>query len=62
MRSWHEMEDLPEHMLTEMQHFFSVYKELEGKGTALTEIHSAESSRQVIEKALERYDRWIKRL
>jgi inorganic pyrophosphatase len=61
MRSWTEIEDLPEHMLTEMQHFFSVYKELEGKGTALTKIHDAESSQRVIEKAIEKYERWIKR-
>ena len=42
-------------------HFFSVYKELEGKGTALTKIHDAESSQRVIEKAIEKYERWIKR-
>jgi inorganic pyrophosphatase len=55
MRSWTELEDLPEHMLTEMQHFFSVYKELEGKGTALTKTHSAESAKRVIERALIRF-------
>ncbi|HHW94223.1 MAG TPA: inorganic diphosphatase [Clostridiaceae bacterium] len=57
MRSWTELEDLPEHMLTEMQHFFSVYKELEGKGTALTKTHSAESAKRVIEKALKRFQK-----
>ena len=56
MRSWTELEDLPEHMLTEMQHFFSVYKELEGKGTALTKIHSAESAQKVIAKDLDKFD------
>ena len=61
MRSWMELEDLPEHMLTEMQHFFQVYKELEGKGTALTKIHSAQSAQRVIEKALDKFDRWIER-
>ncbi|NLA81549.1 MAG: inorganic diphosphatase [Clostridiaceae bacterium] len=61
MRSWLELEDLPEHMLTEMQHFFQVYKELEGKGTALTKIHSAQSAQRVIEKALDKFDRWIER-
>jgi len=61
MRSWTEIEDLPEHMLTEMQLFFSVYKELEGKGTAMTKIHSAKSAQKVIESALEKFDRWLNR-
>ncbi|MGI6157831.1 MAG: inorganic diphosphatase [Saccharofermentanales bacterium] len=61
MRSWQDLEDLPEHMLTEMQHFFSVYKELEGKGTALTKIHSAESAKKVIARALDKYEDWVNR-
>ncbi len=50
--------ELPDHMFTEMKHFFSVYKQLEpGKFTEITSIQGAEAAREVIRHCMENYNR-----
>ena len=38
-----------------MSHFFRVYKELEGKETAVNEVNDADVAIEVIEKAIDSY-------
>ena len=45
----------PTHIFEEMSHFFRVYKELEGKQTAVNEVKNAEEAKAVIEKAINSY-------
>lgn len=53
--SWKDLSDLPKHVYTEIKHFFSVYKELEGKQTSLRETYDAAEARDVIQRSLNRY-------
>lgn len=55
MQNYKDLHDLPNHLLAEIQHFFSVYKELEGKPTSLTKMHDRASAMQLIREALEAY-------
>ena len=50
-----DISQIPSHIFDEMIHFFTVYKELEGKQTAVNEIRGAERAISIIEKALVSY-------
>ena len=50
-----DMEMLPKHVFDEMRHFFSVYKNLENKTTAVDEVSPRDVAEKVIEEAIERY-------
>ena len=50
-----DIEDLPEHMRLEMEHFFAVYKQLEKKKTAVIGWKPAAEATTVIAAALARY-------
>jgi inorganic pyrophosphatase len=54
--SYRSIEALPTHMFTEMQHFFRVYKELEGKDAAVSRAMGRREAIEVIKKAMEKYD------
>ena len=47
--------EIPPHIFAEMSHFFRVYKELEGKETAVNEVLGAEAAQKVIQSAIEHY-------
>lgn len=49
------LDDLPEHVRLEFEHFFTVYKQLEKKKTAVLGWRPLEEARSVIAAALERY-------
>ena len=53
--SYHDVSELPTHLFTEISHFFSVYKNLEGKETVVDELRGAEAAREVIQKCLDAY-------
>ncbi|NCU19279.1 inorganic diphosphatase [Candidatus Falkowbacteria bacterium] len=53
--TYHDISDLPSHIFTEMSHFFSVYKSLEGKETVVDELRGAEEARKVIQKCMDAY-------
>ena len=53
--SYHDVSDLPPHIFEEMIHFFTVYKELEGKQTAVNEIQGRKEAEDIIEKAINQY-------
>ncbi len=52
---YNDIDDLPKHIFDEMRHFFSVYKNLENKSTAVDEVSDRATAIKVINEALERY-------
>ena len=50
-----DIADLPPHIVEEMIHFFSVYKELEGKSTAVDQFGDANEARKIIGADIDRY-------
>ena len=53
--SYRSIEALPRHIFEEMQHFFSVYKQLEGKETAVNEVQGHKAAAAVIEQCIKNY-------
>lgn len=49
--------ELPKHIFDELQHFFSIYKYLEGKTTKVNEIGGPVEAVEIIEKCMENYKR-----
>jgi len=50
-----DIDQLPVHIFEEMSHFFTVYKNLENKTTAVNEVGNREVAVKVIEAAMENY-------
>ena len=58
---YHDISELPGHVVDEMEHFFTVYKALENKTTAVNEKGNREEAIEVIKKCLDNYiDTFIK--
>lgn len=53
--SYKDVSQLPAHIFSEMSHFFTVYKNLEGKETVVDELRDAGEARKVIQKCLDAY-------
>lgn len=53
--SYMDISELPAHIFEEMQHFFRVYKNLEGKDTAVNEVSGRASALSTISAAIENY-------
>ena len=49
------IDELPFHIFDEMRHFFSVYKNLEGKETAVDEVSPRSDAIEIIAKAIDTY-------
>lgn len=49
--------ELPPHLFSEMRHFFSVYKELENKETAVNEFSGSEEAMKIIEYCIKNYNK-----
>lgn len=54
-----DLDDVAPHLLREVEHFFSVYKELEGGRTTALGWQARAHALEVIERAIERYSRGI---
>lgn len=54
--TYHSIEELPRHLFDEMRHFFSVYKQLEGKTTAVDEIKGRAEAIEIINRSIARYN------
>ena len=52
---YRDIKELPAHIFEEMRHFFTVYKNLEGKETAVNEVSGRESAISTIAAAIESY-------
>ena len=53
---YQDISDLPAHVFDEMAHFFTVYKQLEGKDTAAGDVNGREAAVQVIQQAIDNYN------
>ena len=51
------IDEMPAHIFDEIMHFFSVYKQLENKQTAVKTLFDREKAEEIIREALECYDR-----
>ena len=49
------IKDLPAHLFKEMSHFFSVYKTLEGKPTAIDMVSDADVAKDIVQRSMDRY-------
>ncbi len=50
-----DISELPKHLVSEMAHFFEVYKSLEGKKTYILDIDGAQEARNIIKQCMETY-------
>ncbi|MBR5527819.1 MAG: inorganic diphosphatase [Clostridia bacterium] len=50
-----DISELPKHVFDEMSHFFTVYKNLEKKDTAVNEVQGGERAVQIINEAIDNY-------
>ena len=53
--SYKDVSELPKHVFDEMSHFFTVYKNLENKTTAVDEVSGREDAVRIIAEAIDRY-------
>jgi inorganic pyrophosphatase len=51
----HDLSDVPPHYLKEIEHFFQVYKDLEGTRTVTRGFEGAAAAREAIEEAMRSY-------
>lgn len=49
------IDELPSHIFDEMSHFFSVYKTLEGKETAMDSVRDRTEAEAIVKECIERY-------
>jgi len=55
MNQWKSIADLPKHIYLEIQHFFSVYKELEHSETSIQSVEDVDTAKGLIEKSMGEY-------
>lgn len=53
--TYNDISQLPPHIFEEMRHFFTVYKELEGKETAVNEISDRAAAEETVKLCMEHY-------
>lgn len=53
--SYTDVKELPPHVSEELRHFFSVYKQLEGKTTVVTNVEGPMQAVACIERCIDRY-------
>ena len=53
--SYKDISELPKHILDEMAHFYTVYKQLENKTTAVDEIIGADEVHEIIRGTIRKY-------
>ena len=50
-----DIKDLPQHLLNELEHFFSRYKELQGKETKVLGFEDAEAAKKAVLAGIDKY-------
>ena len=53
--SYKDISELPAHVFNEMTHFFTVYKNLEGKETVVDEVRNREAAIEIINNCINNY-------
>ncbi len=56
MNIYNDISELPEHLFDEIKHFFTVYKQLEGKTTVVTDVFGAKEAKAVIQESIDAYN------
>lgn len=56
-KGYTDIKELPQHIFDEVQHFFSVYKNLEGKTTVVNELGGPIEAVEVIQHCMENYEK-----
>ena len=56
MNIYNDISELPDHLFEEIKHFFTVYKQLEGKKTVVTDVFGAKEAKQVIQESIDAYN------
>ena len=51
-----DISEVPEHISSEIKHFFEVYKQLEGKNTMVDKIEGREEAERIIEECIQNYN------
>lgn len=54
--SYRDISELPQHIFSEMCHFFRIYKTLEGKETVVDDVCGADTAKEIIKEAIELYN------
>lgn len=52
----HSFDELPRHIFDEIMHFFTVYKQLENKQTAVKELYDRKEALQIIADCIKQYE------
>ena len=55
LNEYNNIEEIPNHISSEIKHFFEVYKQLEHKETVVEEILGREEAEKIIQKSIENY-------
>ncbi len=58
-KDFKDINEIPEHVMAEIKHFFTVYKSLEDKDTEVDEIYGRDEAVKVIKECLQSYKRNI---
>lgn len=56
MNGYKDISELPQHLLTEIGHFFETYKILEGKQTYILDVEGRAEAEKIIEQSIENYE------
>ena len=56
LNGYRDISTLPNQILSEMKHFFEVYKQLEHKQTTVQQIMGREEAEEIIERCIKRYN------
>ncbi|MDR2655183.1 MAG: inorganic diphosphatase [Oscillospiraceae bacterium] len=54
-KEYKNIDELPKHVISEINHFFTVYKNLENKETVVDQEHGPEKAKETINNAIENY-------
>ncbi len=57
LNEYKDITELPSHILSEIMHFFEVYKQLEGKQTTVDKIMGREEAEKIIEECMNTYNK-----
>ena len=55
--TYRSIDDLPHHIFDEIMHFFTVYKQLEHKQTAVKELFTSKEAVEIISECIENYNK-----
>lgn len=57
LNTYNDITELPEHISSEIKHFFEVYKQLEGKTTTIEKILGREEAEKIIQTCIDSYNK-----